>query len=191
MTTGAAIVGYTAPFIPEIAEVPAGEIVEVGGGAHDIYELHHIITSEDPNDLTVSPAGVGKPGWIRPQPMSFVIDFQNEPKASAAAMNIIVKATLSPRLDPSTVEDGASSFKGEEFSFDPATRQLTWTLPAIDLPPDKKPPQGEGYVSFSASPLAKVASGTAISESAQVFFDFNPPIDTPVATRTIDTRRRW
>ncbi len=142
----------------------------------------------DPNDITVTPAGVPDQDWVASnQTLTYVINFQNDPTAPGDAENIRVVAQLDPGLDPGTVENGSSSFPGTQFSFDPTTGTLTWLLPEIDLPPDTVPPLGEGYVSFTASPLASLPSGTSISEQAQVFFDFNPPIATPIVTRTISS----
>jgi len=160
------------------------------GSIWDIYKFFHnahkIVTSEDPNEITAIPAGTGTSDWIQSQPITYRVDFYNKPTASAPAYNIEVKLHLSPNLDPNSVQPGASSFPGTEFSFDPATGTVTWTLPSIDLPPDSSPPNGEAWVSFSASPKSGLATGTAIGESAQVFFDYNPPIRTATTTQTID-----
>jgi hypothetical protein len=94
---------------------------------------------------------------------------------------------LDPDLDPSTVLPGDFSFAGTEVAFDPVSGTLTWLLPEINLPPNTQPPNGEGFVSFSASPKPNLPTGTVISESAQVFFDFNPPVATPTVIRTIDS----
>jgi IPT/TIG domain len=143
-------------------------------------------SSEDPNNITAAPAGAGKAGWIASQPVAYRVDFFNQPKATAPAFNIVVKLHLDANLDPSTVQPGASSFPGTQFTFDPTTSTVTWILPNIDLPPDTKPPNGEAWVSFSASPKPGLKTGTAIHESAQVLFDFNPPITTPTRRQTID-----
>ena len=144
--------------------------------------------SLDPNDITASPAGIGPSQWIQgTQRIIYTIRFENEAAATASAVNIRVAATLDPSLDPSTVQPGSSSFAGAVFSFDTQTGQLTWTLPNINLPPDTSPPNGEGWVSFSALPKSGLANGTEVSESADVYFDYNPPIETNTATSTLDT----
>jgi hypothetical protein len=142
--------------------------------------------SLDPNNITAAPAGASKAGWIASQPVTYRVDFFNQPKATAPAFNVVVKLHLDGNLDPSTVQAGDSSFPGTQFTFDPSTRVVTWILPNIDLPPDTNPPNGEAWVSFSASPKAGLKTGTAIHESAQVLFDFNPPITTSTDTQTVD-----
>jgi len=158
----------------------------LGGACQAMWDGSHALASEDPNNISVDPVGSGTAGWVTNRPLTYMITFQNEPSATAAAQNVTVTAKLDPNLDPSTVNFGDSSFSGTEPSYDPVSGMLTWEMPGIDLPPDTSPPGGEGYVSFSADPLPGVAQGTAISESAQVIFDFNPPIDTPTVTNKVD-----
>ena len=148
----------------------------------------NIVAGYDPNDIAVDPAGAPDEGWISAQPgrLRYVIHFENLPKATAAAEDIRVTTTLDPALDTETLEFGETSFAGTRFAFDPATRVVTFLLPGINLPPNTAPPLGEGFVTFSAVPKAGLASGVKIRQSAQVFFDFNPPIATPVALNTLD-----
>jgi hypothetical protein len=81
---------------------------------------------------------------------------------------------------------------------DTVKRQITWALTAIDpatgqlptnpgvgiLPPDQNPPQGEGYVTFTAPAKQGTPPNTTISNQATVTFDVNPPIQTNVWTNT-------
>jgi hypothetical protein len=144
--------------------------------------------SEDPNNMEAQPVGVGTRGWMTPQPLNYVIHFQND--GNAPAHDIRITTTLDSTLDPATLRVGEpdqSSFAGTVVSYNPTTRTITWLLPGINLPPDTTPPAGEGWVSFTVQPQAGVANGTTIAESARVFFDYNPPVATNVVTRTIDT----
>ena len=86
-------------------------------------------------------------------------------------------------------------------TFDPTTGLLTWTMTSIDpvsgtetqdplagfLPPDNSQQQGEGFVTFTAQPVANLTTGTTITNQATVVFDTNAPINTPTATNTIDS----
>ncbi len=83
---------------------------------------------------------------------------------------------------------------------DRATHLLTWQFTTIDaatgrpvtdavngfLPPDTKPPDGEGSVSFAVKPRAGLATGARIRNRATIVFDLNAPIDTPVWSNAID-----
>ena len=83
---------------------------------------------------------------------------------------------------------------------DIANAQAFWTFTTIDpatgdipenpflgfLPPDTTPPEGEGYVTCSVSPLAGVTTGTQVSEQATIIFDNQAPLATPVAVNTLE-----
>ena len=82
---------------------------------------------------------------------------------------------------------------------DVANHQVVWTLVAIDpatgqevdaanlglLPPDDANHDGEGYVSYTISPVAGVANGTMVSNAASIIFDTNEPIATNTYTNTL------
>jgi uncharacterized repeat protein (TIGR01451 family) len=84
-------------------------------------------------------------------------------------------------------------------SLNPATGLLKWTFQALDastglppadptvgfLPPDTKPPAGDGQVTFSVMPKAGLANGTTISNQATVVFDQNASIQTPTWSNAI------
>lgn len=84
---------------------------------------------------------------------------------------------------------------------DRATGLVTWRFASIDpetgltpedpmlgfLPPNSTPPEGEGSVSFTVSPRTGLPTRTEIRNQAQIVFDTNEPIDTPVWLNTLDT----
>gem|GEM_PF-3941468 len=155
----------------------------LGGVAAALYYLYKAVSSLDPNDMEAIPAGAGSSGWIAPQPLEYFVRFENDGNAPAA--NVRVSVVLDPHLDQSTLQIGApsqSSFAGTEVNYDPATRVITWEMPGVDLAPGQS-----GWVSFVASPVPGIADKTAIDESADVYFDYNPAVVTPTVTRTIDT----
>ena len=85
-------------------------------------------------------------------------------------------------------------------NLDTTRRTVTWTFTSIDpatslpptsatagfLPPDKKPPQGEGFVSYTVIPNASAKTGTKLSAHASVTFDTNAPLTTSTVTNTLD-----
>jgi RHS repeat-associated protein/uncharacterized repeat protein (TIGR01451 family) len=85
-------------------------------------------------------------------------------------------------------------------ALDRATRRLTLTLQAVDpatgtfpadplvglLYPNDATGRGVGSISYSARPLAGLPSGTVIQNRAQITFDYNDPIDTPLVHNTLD-----
>lgn len=71
-------------------------------------------------------------------------------------------------------------------SFDPATMALTDDFMEGFLPPNKSKGEGEGYVSFSIMTKPNLPHLTVIENKANIFFDLNDPIETPIWTNTID-----
>jgi RHS repeat-associated protein len=85
-------------------------------------------------------------------------------------------------------------------SLDTTTGIVTWKLTTIDpatgglptdptagfLPPDDDTHRGEGFVNYTIKPKANLTTGTTIDAEAQVIFDTNAPINTPVWTNTVD-----
>ena len=83
---------------------------------------------------------------------------------------------------------------------DPDHGLVTWELRSIDpstgmlpadplrgfLPPNTTPPDGEGHMLFTVTPLSTLATGDVVSNDAEITFDLNPPIVTPVWSNTID-----
>lgn len=54
------------------------------------------------------------------------------------------------------------------------------------LPPNETAPEGEGSVRFYIRPFENLPDGTRISNHAEIVFDSNQPIVTPVWTNTLD-----
>ncbi|MGB9825733.1 MAG: DUF7619 domain-containing protein, partial [Desulfofundulus sp.] len=166
--------------------------------------------SYDPNDIQATPAGVGEQEWIRPdERLTYLIRFENE--GNAPAKDIRVELELDPNLDESTLKVEGSSHleytvdpdvlegvpedqrqQGNEytermrFSYDPATRRLTWFFPNILLPDKSNDGANDGFVLFSVAPRESVAHAAYIQAQASIYFDFNPAVETNVEVRTVD-----
>lgn len=91
---------------------------------------------------------------------------------------------IEARLDTTT---GLITWKYS--SIDPATGQPVTDPTAGFLPPDITPPQGEGSVLFYVNPKSGLATGTQITNQAQVVFDQNAPINTQPWLNTIDNSK--
>jgi hypothetical protein len=191
------------------------------------------VQPNDPNSM-VGPSGVGGERWITgPQPLTYVISFNNEPSASAPAQQVIVTEPLGPNFNlkkltlPSmTLPDGGidiqvpipplafnpgagvNEFKTNvdlrptqnllvavDVLLNPTTQTLTWTLTSIDPATGQPPlnpligflPPGAGAsLSFSAIPIAGLATGSAITEQATIVFDGQAPMSTQTWLNTID-----
>ncbi len=74
-------------------------------------------------------------------------------------------------------------------SLNPATGELETDPDLGFLPPNKAPPEGQGGVSFKVAQRAGLQHGDRIENGAEIVFDRNEPIRTPVFTNTIDLSR--
>jgi hypothetical protein len=70
----------------------------------------------------------------------------------------------------------------DEFSLLPTENALSGFLP-----PNKNAPEGEGYVLFTLKLKENLPSGTIIRNKADIYFDYNDKIETPVWENQIDT----
>ena len=200
-----------------------------------------VVRSWDPNKK-VGPAGFGGRGLVLPaQLMVYTVYFENEPNASAAALEVRIEDQLDEDLDWTTfelLEIGFGEYQipvpsamshyetrldvngwtwseeegwhtGEtplmadvSADIDISTGKVTWKMTSYDpntgwepedayagfLPPDDANDithRGEGYVSFAIRPKANLPAGTLITNSARIFFDQNPAIETPATSNIV------
>jgi hypothetical protein len=141
--------------------------------------------SWDPNDKITSS---GIEGYILPsQRLHYVIRCENLAEATGSAHNVVIIDDLESDLDYSTLTIGDSSHPELlTTQFNPASGRLVFTFTAIDLPPNRTPPEGEAWVAYSILPVVGLASGTEIRNHADIVFDINPPIVTPEIVHRID-----
>jgi len=140
--------------------------------------------SWDPNDIQGLPSRV----YIDPsQALMFTIRFENVATATAEAETVVVTMTLDPNLDWSALQMLGSSHPDKlQLRADEESRVLVWAFNGINLPPNRNPPEGEGWVRFRVQPKANLGSGTVLTAQAVIVFDVNPPIWTNVITYVID-----
>lgn len=115
--------------------------------------------------------------------MEYMIEFENAPDAQAAAYKIVVVDTLSDVFDPTSVVFGRMS---HNFTATQTGNILRWEITGIDLPPNKVPTEGEGWLTYSVLPKAGLATGTKIGNAANIYFDVNAPIMTNTYLNTLD-----
>ncbi len=134
--------------------------------------------SFDPNDKTAYTSTrasgslyfINEDDWV-----DYVIRFQNT--GTDTAFNIVVTDTLPSTLDPATI------------SLVTASHQHTWNVqgqgtlkfifPNILLPDSNvNEPLSHGLISFRIRPHLPIAPATVIENTANIYFDFNPPVIT-------------
>ena len=146
---------------------------------------HEVISSYDPNDKTASPSG-----W-RPfnhyiqehTELDYMVRFQNT--GTDTAFRVVIIDTLSQFLNPASISRIVAShpftyeLNGEgilKFIFDPI------------LLPDSttNEPESHGFVKFHIAQTDNNPLGTVIENTAFIYFDFNPPVQTNTTFHTIE-----
>jgi hypothetical protein len=143
------------------------------------------VNAWDPN-AKYGPSGYGEKNFMaQASPMIYMIKFENLKDATAAAYRILIEDTLNPEIfDIGTVDTPGMSHSCGKFSVE--GNRLTWEFVGIELPPNKNPPEGEGWVSFKVNLKEGLPSGTQIKNKAVITFDLNKPIETNETINTLD-----
>lgn len=144
-----------------------------------------VVGSYDPNYKEVSPKGEGEEGIISADVNEFdyTIHFQNE--GTYFARNITITDQLDEDLDWTTFVPGYSDY---EYSVRISEDGLVaFTFENINLP--WKSSYGDalssGLVNYSIKRKASNPIGTKFTNSANIYFDFNPPIVTNTTLNTL------
>ena len=140
----------------------------------------NVFGSFDPNEKEVYPAGNTDTAtkWL-----TYTIHFQNT--GNAEAQNIHVDDTLDVNLDASTLELLAYSFQPKLSIKDRAVR---FNFIGINLPDSTtNEPASKGYVQYRIRLKDNLPLGTHISNTAFIYFDFNPAVVTNTTSNTIST----
>ncbi|MBP7449360.1 MAG: hypothetical protein KA817_04960 [Flavobacteriales bacterium] len=131
--------------------------------------------SYDPNDKVATTAEqgtwtIGVDEWI-----DYTIRFQNT--GTDTAFNVIITDTLSAALDPSSIIWGTTSHSHSRQLLGGGV--LKFIFPNILLPDsNSNEPLSHGFISFRIKPRAPISPGNVITNIANIYFDFNPPVIT-------------
>lgn len=142
-----------------------------------------VTNSYDPNDKTATPQGFGDDHAIEPgTPLEYRIRFQNT--GNDTAFLVVIRDTLSPFLDPRTVQPGLSSHPYEYFQINDSI--LHFAFRNIMLPDSTTNLEGsQGFVNFRVRQRADVPLGSVIENTAAIYFDFNDPVLTNTTWNTV------
>jgi uncharacterized repeat protein (TIGR01451 family) len=137
----------------------------------------------DPNEKYEAHAKWGTASVAPGTELNYTIFFQNV--GNDDAYNIVVVDTLDSDLDLNTLIIKSAShpmnirMQGTDiikFEF------LNIMLPAASV----NEPESHGFISYSIMPKSNLANGTAIDNTAHIFFDFNAAVVTNTVTDIID-----
>jgi len=150
----------------------------------NIFELNQtVVGSYDPNDITCLEGNqvlfANKDKYLH-----YIIRFQNT--GTASAINVVVKNILDNHLDWSTLQlenlshnNRVAIKNGNEIEF---------IFENIDLPDSTTDePNSHGFIAYKIKPKADIALDDIILNKADIFFDYNSPIETnTTSTRIVD-----
>jgi uncharacterized repeat protein (TIGR01451 family) len=138
-----------------------------------------IVGSYDPNDKQVSPQG---DILQTDTELTYTIRFQNS--GTDTAFNVVVIDTLSANVDVTSLRKVMASHPFE-YSIS-GQGVLTFTFNNILLPDSNvNEPASHGLIEFTINQHPSNSVGTIIENTAEIYFDFNPPIVTNTVLNTI------
>lgn len=153
--------------------------------ANNTYDVCAIVTnSYDPNDKGVSPAGVGVPGNIVPSTprLNYLVRFQNT--GNDVAYNVTIADTLDMDLNLSSLKVIRASHAVTPQVIN--GHVLKFRFDNINLPDsNSNEPASHGYVLYSIAPKTILPVGTQLTNTARIYFDYNPAIVTNTTLNTI------
>jgi hypothetical protein len=137
-----------------------------------------ITSSCDPNDkIGRTSSGFSATSYFLDEDafIDYTIRFQNT--GTDTAFTVVVRDQLEADLDPATLEIlGTSHAYWPSFEND---RELVFTFANINLPDSgTNETASHGSIHFRIRPSAGIVVGDVISNSAGIYFDFNPPVIT-------------
>lgn len=132
----------------------------------------------DPNDKLTFPnrrSAYPRNYTLFKEEMEFLVRFQNT--GNDTAFTVVIRDTLDKNLDWSTFRPLAGSHPFETHIQENGA--LSFTFKNILLPDSKtNEPLSHGFVSYRVSPKPGLPEQTEINNTAYIYFDFNPPIQT-------------
>ncbi|MEO5585676.1 MAG: T9SS type A sorting domain-containing protein, partial [Flavobacteriales bacterium] len=115
--------------------------------------------------------------------LDYTIQFQNT--GTDTAFFVVITDTLPETLDPATFKLGARSHACMVQMMDHGV--LRFIFPNILLPDsNSNEPASHGFVSFRIQPRLPLTAGTEIANTANIYFDYNPPVITEPSVLTAE-----
>jgi uncharacterized repeat protein (TIGR01451 family) len=140
-----------------------------------------IINAYDPNDKMESHGEeILHSSFTSEDYLYYTIRFENT--GNASAINVRINDVLDARLDENSIKMVSAS---HSYILDRVADNLTWKFNNIMLPVSiANSAIGKGYIMFKVKPKPGYAVNDIISNTASIYFDFNPAIITNTYTTT-------
>jgi uncharacterized repeat protein (TIGR01451 family) len=166
--------GQTVTFTAYMNSLSPGGAIQ---NADTLTNTTGVICGFDPNDKAVTPAGVDSLHYtLMSETLDYTVRFQNT--GNDTAFVIVVRDTLDENLDLNTFEMiGASHAVLTELSL--LTRVAKFTFNNILLADSNvNEPASHGFLRYKIKPKTGLSANTVITNTADIYFDFNPPVIT-------------
>lgn len=146
-------------------------------------ECREIVAAFDPNEKLSFPRGYANEHFIEPNTrLDYQLNFQNT--GNAPALQIVLRDTLSPLLEPATLRMGVSSHPYTWEIDGPGI--LTVRFNNIMLPDSSTDEAGShGFVHFNIAQKPDNPNGSVIQNRAGIYFDINPVVLTNTVFHTV------
>ena len=134
------------------------------------------IGSYDPNDKRAYPVGYGAEHYIyQHTDLEYYIRFQNT--GTDTAFTVVIIDTISPHLDITSLRVGASS---HNYSYEIYGNGIVKFTFANILLPDSSTNNraSQGFIKYQIEQMPSNPIGTIINNKADIYFDYNAPIQT-------------
>ena len=144
-----------------------------------------VVGAIDPNDLTVSPRGLGDEGYIsRHDTLIYRIRFQNV--GTYYASRVVITDELPQNADYNSLKMISVSHR---YTYEVTGEgKITWIFNDINLPDSTmSEPESHGYIFFSILPDEFATDGTKLPNQAEIVFDYEDPLPTNPVNNTIQT----
>jgi len=140
-------------------------------------------SSYDPNDKTELHGGAISPAQVAAgEYLQYTIRFQNT--GNDTAFTITVTDTLGALLDPASFRMIAASHDYQLTIG--GGNKLSWVFNNILLPDSNtNEKDSHGFICFRIKPLPSVIEGNVIRNKSDIYFDFNLPVTTNLATTMV------
>jgi uncharacterized repeat protein (TIGR01451 family) len=146
-------------------------------------DCRQIVGAYDPNDKTGFPIGYKSANYIgQNQDIEYMIRFQNT--GTDTAFTVMIRDTISNKLDISSIEFGASSHVYEPEIYGKGILKFTFNnIKLVDS--FRNEPKSHGFVQYRIKQQKDLPIGTQIFNTAHIYFDYNEPIVTNKTLHTI------
>jgi hypothetical protein len=168
--------GFNTGFITQLSNGNSAPFIAV--------DCQQMVGSYDPNDKSAQPEGYNSTQhYIEAHTaLDYKIRFQNT--GTDTAFSVVLRDTISPYLDLSSLEMGASSHPYTWRIYGQRILEIKFSPIAL---PDSTTNElaSHGFVRFRFNQESNNPIGTRIENTAGIYFDYNPPIITNTTWHTI------